>query len=220
MQETIQKQGTSVLNGILEISEKSKSKIVALLSGGIDSAVMVAKLSMKYKVYGLFIDYGQLTVTSDHEAACKIAKYYSIPLMSLQVSEFSLIAQSLLTGGIQSKVVPARNIFLVSLAAAYAITIGAKYVAYGANLDDSQDFPDCRLAFTTELNHALDLGYGISLLMPMQSQSKREIVIEARLLGVPLELTHSCYVSDVPCQQCDACKQRKIALETKQEAMQ
>lgn len=188
-------------------------KIVILFSGGLDSAVVAAMLKeKKHDIHGLFVDYGQLVSVTDYKAAKAIANCLKMPLMTLQVSEFKLIVESALLGNGESTEVPGRNLFLLSLAVAYAQTIGAKYVAYGANINDVQNYPDCSVEFIENLDKTIKTAYNVELLCPTSNMTKKQVVEEAKRLRIPIEQTHSCYFSERPCGKCIACKTRQEAL--------
>ncbi|HEX9793543.1 MAG TPA: 7-cyano-7-deazaguanine synthase, partial [Planctomycetota bacterium] len=124
-------------------------------------------------------------------------------------------------GGIPDTYVPARNLVLLSLAAALAEARGAQAVAIGVNALDYSGYPDCRRAFLQAFQGTLDVGTregvegrGIRVLAPLLDMSKSDILARARALGVPVEATLSCYdpgPAGLACGHCDACRLRARA---------
>jgi 7-cyano-7-deazaguanine synthase len=190
-------------------------KVVVLFSGGLDSVLVAALLKEKgFLVHGLFVDYDQVIAKKEVHVAKELASHLGIPLEFVAIRNFKDITESALLGsaGIESTVVPGRNLILVGLAAAYAKKIGAKYVAYGANQADIELYPDCRKEFINALDRTLQLGYEVSLIMPIWSMTKAQIGKEAKRLMIPVNLTFSCYFKDEPCGKCHSCLSRNEAL--------
>lgn len=173
-----------------------------LLSGGVDSAVMLATMVEKYPVvHALHIHHGQINEASELRAATDIAAYYNVPVAVRRV----LLWDHQCSGRF---LVPGRNAVLLSLAAAYAEACGATRIAIGCNKDDAVDYPDCRKDFLFAMHNALQ--------MPVSSwvsYTKRQVIELARLLHVPLNLTWTCYLglAGGPCGECNACVLRAEA---------
>ena len=120
---------------------------------------------------------------------------------------------------IPSTYVPARNTIFLSLALAYAETIGASLVYLGANIVDYSGYPDCRPEFLQAFEAVARLGTrsgvegkAIEIRAPLLSLSKVEIIRLGVTLGVPFHLTHSCYdprPSGQSCGRCDSCRIRR-----------
>jgi 7-cyano-7-deazaguanine synthase len=114
---------------------------------------------------------------------------------------------------IPSTYVPSRNIIFLSLAASLAESRGAEAVFIAANSVDFSGYPDCTPEFLEAFQRTLDVGTkagrdgrGIRIEAPVLRMTKKEIVSEAVRLGVPLELTWSCYTGgDRACGRCDSC---------------
>lgn len=204
-----------------------------LLSGGLDSATILALLLSKgYEVSALAFDYGQ-NHKLELERAEQLCAYYDVSLEVCSLPPL-LGASSLITGeaipvdrradeiaqGIPSTFVPGRNAVLLSLGASYSAAKGIKYLAIGVNKTDVTGYPDCRpgfiAAFQEVLVEALPSYSQVELLTPLIDKTKAEIVELAVSLGVPLELTSSCYapVYGEACLRCDACKLRADAFKT------
>lgn len=204
---------------------------VVLLSGGLDSATAAAiARDQDFLLYALTVDYGQrhrheLDCARRVAAALSVAEHrvLSIDLASLGGSALTAdIAVPLdrsedqISHGIPSTYVPARNTVMLSLALAYAETIGAADVFVGVNAVDFSGYPDCRPefidAFEKLANLATKAGIEGSLSFrihaPLIRMSKAEIIRTGTALGVDYGLTHSCYNPDSqgrPCGRCDAC---------------
>ena len=104
--------------------------------------------------------------------------------------------------------VPFRNGIILSLAVAWAERIGSKTIFIGANEADSSGYPDCRKSFYNGFNDALKTGTkeGVEIITPLIDLSKEEIVELGNEIGVPFELTWSCYNSGkYPCGECESC---------------
>jgi 7-cyano-7-deazaguanine synthase len=129
--------------------------------------------------------------------------------------------------------VPARNTFMLGLAASFAESVRARQIWVGFNqLDDTfvpagrlrglklsrrvsgEGYPDCSDEFVDAMNALLALGMErpAKVVAPIIDMTKREIVREALWLKVPIALTWSCYAGGSnPCSRCDACRSRVAA---------
>lgn len=197
---------------------------VVLLSGGIDSTLALAKaVETQDEVWTLTVDYGQRH-NREIRAAHEIARYYGVPNSVASITG-AVFAGSALTDDIDvpeehaeapdETFVPGRNTVLVSLAASYAESLGGGCVVIGANADDADGYPDCRRKFLESFRDTISVGTNgrVWLHAPLLSMTKADIVRECRLLGVPIDLTWSCYRGEErPCQRCGACKSRREAM--------
>ncbi len=210
-------------------------KRVVLMSGGLDSAV-TAWLANEPDVdlYALSFQYGQR-----HDKELQCAKALSEKLGVLQHKVITgvpldQIGGSALTddaiqvpdkgeeGGIPVTWVPQRNSLFLTLAYAWAEVIGATEVWLGANVVDYSGYPDCRPEFFNAMDSALNLaskrfvetGQHIRIVTPIIYRSKAEEVEMGLQLGVPFELTWSCYKGEEKaCGACDSCRIRLRAFE-------
>ena len=203
-----------------------KMKAVVLLSGGLDSATVLAiALSEGYDVHALSFDYGQRH-NRELESAVKIAKYYNVPHKILKI-DLRQIGGSALTDDIDVPeredaavsdeipitYVPARNTILLSYALAYAEVIDADAIFYGANAIDYSGYPDCRPEYIKAFEEVARLGTKrgvegkpIRILAPLVNLTKAEIIKKGMELGVPYHLTWSCYRGgEKACGRCDSC---------------
>lgn len=116
--------------------------------------------------------------------------------------------------------VPARNTIFLALALSWAEVLGAASIYIGVNDLDYSGYPDCRPVFIAAFQQLITVatkatvqGATIRIQTPLQRLSKVDIVRRAFMLGVPLDLTWSCYVEgDTPCGVCDSCRLREEAI--------
>ena len=130
----------------------------------------------------------------------------------------SYAAQLEKTGGDTpvSTYVPFRNGLFLSAAASVALSNGCEKIVYGAHADDAAGaaYPDCSLQFVEAMQAAISEGTGgqLRLEAPFVSVNKAEVVRTGLALGVPYELTWSCYEGgDRPCGKCGTCIDRLAA---------
>ncbi len=204
-------------------------KCVTLLSGGIDSTVMMYALVERYEVWPLTVNYGQrhLRETISARMVCEarggslLQRFEYIDLSGLaQTIKCALHGQGTIPDGpytdetINSCVSPNRNMILLAVAAGYAQSIGASTVAYAAHANDSAVYPDCRPEFVKSVGETILLATGgiIGLLAPFITWHKSSIVRLGAGLNVPFKKTYSCYRGDeVHCGECPTCVDRKDA---------
>ena len=201
-------------------------KAVCLLSGGPDSATAAAVAKREgHELYCLSFNYGQIA-TKEIKSAKKIARalgakeHRIIDISSLNELYGSGVA-ALLDERMPmpekfepSLVVPFRNGILLSIATGYAVAVGAEVIFYGAQGDDARFYPDCRKEFVSAVARAISLGTESKLTVrnPLADKTKAEVVKLAAELGVPLELTWSCYLNrELHCGRCESCRNRRRA---------
>jgi len=203
-------------------------KAICIISGGMDSALS-AKIAQNegYEIISLHFNYHQRTQQKELEAFRKISDYlnskkkYEIDLDFFeQIGASALIDNSLdvPTDGIKEGVIPItyvpfRNGIFLSIATAIAEKEGAEAIYIGVVQEDSSGYPDCRDSYIQAMQKAINLGTKdetkLEIKMPLVHMKKEEIVKKALDLGVPLELTWSCYQSeDEACGVCDSCRLR------------
>lgn len=209
--------------------EGNLKSAVVLVSGGMDSAVClaIAKDMGISKINALHLNYGQRTEQKELESFNKLLEYYQIEnKLIVDVGYFSQIGGSSLTDQkievavnqkpgetIPSSYVPFRNANILGIAVAWAEIIGADSIFIGANQLDSSGYPDCRQEFYDAFQKVIELGTkpetNIRIITPLINLSKKEIVLKGHELGVPFELTWSCYKnSEFACGVCDSCQLR------------
>ncbi len=208
---------------------KQKEKCVVVLSGGPDS-VTVAYWAKKqgYDIYGLSYKYGQIA-SKEVEHAKLIAQKLGVPLKVIDLSSLKDIYVGVTSvcdkkiemteSFSQPIIVPFRNAIFLSIAVAYAVSIGATKIFYGAQGSDEPFYPDCRKEFYKSFETTARLGTGeeITVEAPFSDVPKSAIMKRGLELGVPFELTWSCYL-DGPkhCGKCESCMNRKRAFKEAQ----
>ncbi len=214
-------------------------KALVLSSGGVDSTTALALAVEKYgseNVVALSVSYGQKH-DKELRAAEAVAGYYGVEQKFLDLSRIfeysdcSLLARS--TEEIPeesyaeqlehrageapvSTYVPFRNGLFLASAASMALSLGCEVIYYGAHADDSAGcaYPDCSPQFNDAMNEAIYQGSGRQLRIeaPFVNMNKAEVVKTGLGLGVPYELTWSCYEGgEEPCGKCGTCIDRAAA---------
>lgn len=201
--------------------------VIVLLSGGIDSAVVLAwaaggdqhraSAPTEARLAGaLFVDYRQPVARQEWTAACRIAHHIGTECAKFTIDGEIALGDTMRlgVGNLGARVVPGRNAMLLSLGVSWALTIGAKEVWYGANADDAHDYADCRPAFVRAFDAMSSVVYGISVKAPLITLNKSHVVRSALQHELPLDLLWSCYESetDTPCGQCNSCRIRNAAM--------
>lgn len=216
-------------------------KILVLSSGGVDSTTCLAMAVKEVgaeNVLALSVYYGQKH-DKEIQAAKKVAEYYGVQRMELDLSVIfagsncSLLKQSTEDIPLESYAqqieethgekpvstyVPFRNGLFLSSAASIALSHGCSKIMYGAHADDAAGaaYPDCSVDFVNAMNQAIYLGSGNQLTIeaPFVSLTKADVVKKGLELGVPYELTWSCYEGgEKPCGKCGTCIDRQRAFE-------
>jgi len=209
--------------------ESVQVKAVLILSGGLDSTTLLYDLlGQGYDVSALTFDYHQ-----KHHREIRCAKAtcekLRIPQKIVDISVLGDLAPSSLTRGawevpeghyaeesMKQTVVPNRNMVFLSLAASYAIGIGAQELFYAAHSGDHAIYPDCRPVFVSAMETALHLcdWKDLTLRVPYVHFTKGDIVKKGLALGVDYANTWSCYKGEErPCGKCGACTERREAFE-------
>jgi len=206
-------------------------KIVVILSGGIDSTVLLHSYLHKQQdeVRALSINYGQRHVLELAYAEIQASRA-KVPWACVDLSNL----RDVLPGSSQTDssvevphghyaeesmkqtVVPNRNMILLSVAIGHAIAHQCDAVAYAAHAGDHAIYPDCRREFVQAMQGAAQLcdWRRIDLLSPFVDFSKADIVEQGELLGVDFSKTYSCYEgNEIHCGKCGTCTERKEAFE-------
>ncbi len=183
------------------MSDDQSRMTLVLLSGGLDSAVVLAAaIADKHIVEGVGFDYGQPHAI-ELDYAAKIAAHYSVPFRRVTLHHMPRVNDVVFAG---------RNMVLASQAVAIAAAEGFGAIALGCNFSDWERFPDCRPAFWRSIREAARDAYGVSVLLPLLGMTKTQVVRKARKLAVPVAETWSCYApkDGAPCGECLACETR------------
>jgi len=212
---------------------KSKSKAVVLVSGGLDSATTLAMArDQGFDCLAVAVDYGQRH-HSELDAARRVTDCQGVPLKVLQVN-LREIGGSALTAdidvptrgssGIPVTYVPARNTIMLSLALGQAEVLGANAIFIGVNAVDYSGYPDCRPEFITAYQAMARLatkagvdGAEMTIHTPLISLTKADIIRQGTALGVDYSQTVSCYQADSEgraCRVCDSCRIRLEGFES------
>lgn len=212
-------------------SEVTKEKkAVVLLSGGLDSATVLAYARKQgFDCYCLSLDYHQRHI-AELQAAKKIANVMGATVHKTAQLDLSLFGGSALTDdaiavpesetvGIPVTYVPARNTIMLSLALAWAEVLGAQDIFIGVNALDYSGYPDCRGEYVKAFQHMANLatksaveGKAITIHAPLIDMTKAQIVTLGTSLDVDYAMTVSCYQADnqgEACGVCDSCRLRR-----------
>ncbi len=212
----------------------TEKKAVILLSGGLDSATVVAMAKAQgYACYSMSFDYGQRHRAELH-AAERVARQlgvveHKVIGMNLNgiggsaLTDSSMDVPEELADGIPVTYVPARNTLFLSLALGWAEVLGARDIFIGVNAVDYSGYPDCRPEFVEAFERLANLatkagveGQGFTIRAPLQNLSKAQIIQEGVRLGVDYAMTVSCYQADDlgrACGKCDSCRLRAAGFE-------
>jgi 7-cyano-7-deazaguanine synthase len=211
----------------------AQRKAVVLLSGGMDSAVVLAMAREQgFAVHALSILYGQRHA-SELAAARRVVAAQGAASHKVLTLDLRAIGGSALTAdiavpeaagtGIPVTYVPARNTVFLALALGHAEVIGAADLFVGVNAVDYSGYPDCRPEFIAAFERLANLatragveGAGLRVQAPLMAMSKADIVREGLRLGVDFGDTVSCYQADDDgraCGRCDACRLRRLGFD-------
>ena len=203
-------------------------KVIALLSGGIDSAVAAAAAKAEgMEVHALAVDYGQrhrreLVSAQVVAKESGLASFREVKI-ALPWGGASLIDKSLKVAkdrtraerseGLAPDYVPGRNTIFLALALSWADAVGAQRLVVGWNAEDQAGFPDCTMAFAKAFDGVAVEGTptGPTIYAPLVEKDKAEIITFGTELRAPLDMTWSCYDPFIErqCGRCDACKGRR-----------
>ena len=203
-----------------------ENRCVMILSGGLDSSTVAYWAKTKgYDIHALTYKYGQIA-EKEVEHAIMIAERLGMPIKVIDLGSLREIftgVTSLCNENIemtstfsQPIIVPFRNAIFLSIAVAYAISIGAKKIFYGAQGSDEPFYLDCRKEFYESFEKTARLGTGTDVVIeaPFNDLTKSEVVKMGTELGVPFHLTWSCYLAkEKHCGKCESCVNRKNAFE-------
>ncbi len=207
----------------------SEKKAVILLSGGLDSATVVAMAKAEgYQCYSMSFDYGQRHRV-ELQAAERVAQQLGVIEHKVVGLNLNGIGGSALTDlnidvpeapseGIPVTYVPARNTVFLALALGWAEVLDAQDIFIGVNAVDYSGYPDCRPEFIEAFERMANLatkagveGEGFRIRAPLQYLSKAQIIQAGLANGVDYALTVSCYQADEEgraCGKCDSCRLR------------
>jgi 7-cyano-7-deazaguanine synthase len=209
----------------------SKKKIVVTVSGGMDSALllyMAVKKVGKDNVYPIFFNYNQRHLRELGCARGLVMNTLARDLKEVDVSFIrDLAPTSSLTnddietpkvedvmGEAQPKsYVPFRNLMFLSICSSYAESVGASEVWYGATqIDSLAGYWDAEENFVKKVNQVIKLNREkkIKVIAPLLSMNKPDIVLKGIELGVPFDMTYTCYSGDMPADATSASSSLRI----------
>ena len=190
------------------------SDLVVLLSGGLDSTVAAEIARQSGHLHSVVsFCYGQANTVQEMSAADRWATRHKVTRKVFTVDVPGVSALDIGAGTHGPRVVPGRNLLLLSHAVAYALSVGACRVWIGCNADDAEDYPDCRRDFIEGVGYMTWNAYGLRVWAPLVDLTKRQVVAKARELGIDIADTWSCYQPSIarplePCGTCNACRLR------------
>ena len=213
---------------------------LVLLSGGVDSATCLGMAVKEYgadNVIALSVYYGQKH-KKEMEASKKVAAYYGVRRITLDLGEIFKGSNCTLLEGASEEIphedyaeqlektggkpvntyVPYRNGLFLSSAASIALSHGCTEIYYGAHADDAAGnaYPDTSIAFNKAISEAIYIGSGneLTIVAPFIDKTKAQVVAMGTEIGVPFELTWSCYEGqEKACGVCGTCRDRIAAFE-------
>ena len=209
------------------MTDEAKPLAVVCVSGGMDSAVTAALAALDHRLAFLHANYGQRTEAKELECFQRLAEHFAAEArLVVDLSTLKTIGGSSLTdpglpvregepvpGIVPTSYVPFRNAHLLSAAVSWAEVLGARAVFVGAVSEDSSGYPDCRPEFYRAFQEVVRQGTRpeteIHIATPVIGMRKAEIVRRGVDLGVPFELTWSCYqAGERACGLCESCRLR------------
>ena len=217
-------------------ADNKSAKAIVLLSGGLDSATVLAIASQKFDCHALSFDYAQRSL-SEINAAKKLAEHYAASHQIIHIDD-GVMAGSALTdetievpdvsSGRQTEdipvtYVPARNTLFLAHALAVAEVLSSQDIFIGVNAVDYSGYPDCRPEFINAFQIMANLatkagveGHRLTIHTPLIDKSKAEIISIGNELGLDYALTVSCYQANAQgeaCGTCDSCQLRRKGFE-------
>ncbi len=209
-------------------------KAVILLSGGLDSATVLAMAKDQgYECYALSFNYGQrhaaeLNAAAKVVSAFNVIEHKTIDLDLTQIGGSALTDNNIdvpesATDGIPVTYVPARNTIFLSYALAWAEVLEINNIFIGVNAIDYSGYPDCRPEYIQAFERMANLatkfsveGTKLTIHTPLIDLNKADIIQQGSKLNVDYALTISCYQVDkhgMACGVCDSCRFRKEGFE-------
>jgi len=203
---------------------QTSEKAVVVYSGGMDSfTVLHTAIKSGLEVYAISFNYGQKH-SKELQIAADVCKALNIEHKVVDITAInSLMANSSLTGdadipeghyegdNMKSTVVPNRNMILLSMAIAYAVSLEAGKVYYGAHSGDHHIYPDCRPEFVEAMNAVAHIAnyQSVDIVTPFLHVSKGDILKAGLEMGLDYANTWTCYNGrEQSCGKCGACHER------------
>jgi len=207
-------------------------KVVVIYSGGMDSFTLINEMVAKgHRVYALSFNYGQKHAKELHYAQ-KVCDELGLPHKVVDITAIhQLLLGSSLTDDIEipdghyeeesmkSTVVPNRNMVMLSLAIAYAVSVQAEAVIYGAHGGDHAIYPDCRPEFVDKMAEVSRVANYevVDVRAPYIQLNKIEILSRGLEMGLDYAKSWTCYKGrEKACGRCGACQERLEAFKENQ----
>jgi len=204
-------------------------KVVVIYSGGMDSFTLLNQaIGQGKRVYALSFNYGQKHSKELHYAQ-KVCDDLGLPHKIVDITAIhQLLLGSSLTDDIEipeghyeeesmkSTIVPNRNMIMLSLAIAYAVSIKAETVYYGAHHGDHAIYPDCRPEFVEKMAAVSKIANydSIDIQAPFLHLSKIDILTKGLAMKLDYSKTWTCYNGrEKACGRCGACRERLEAFQ-------
>jgi 7-cyano-7-deazaguanine synthase len=198
---------------------------IVLLSGGIDSATALYWAKQQTRtIYSMNIQYAQAsyqeaTASKSLAEAAKVTEHITVSLPFFKDIQTRYHPTRPQLGTVSTAYVPARNLIFYGIACAYAETLGIDTIIFGSNSDDTRELPDATPDFIRRMNELIMIGtrmgadgHAATIINPLITYSKLDVLKLALTLKVPLELTWSCYEDvEISCGRCRGCRNRLAA---------
>ena len=201
------------------------SKVLVVLSGGMDSAVLLYHTNQTHNVVGAVnFNYGSKHNEQERKRAKKLCENLGVKLYEVNLDFIAENFKSdlLKSGGeipeghyadenMKKTVVPFRNGIMLSIAAGLAESLEADAIGLGNHFGDHAVYPDCRADFIKPMAEAIQNGTWkqIKLYAPFTGLTKTDLARMGSEIGVPFEDTYSCYKGqDNHCGKCGTCVER------------
>ncbi|NJN51946.1 MAG: 7-cyano-7-deazaguanine synthase QueC [Gammaproteobacteria bacterium] len=206
-----------------------KKRAIVLLSGGLDSATVLAGATRAgFACYAMSFAYGQRHAVELQAARGLAAQFQVVEhrIVTIDLAAFggsalidpSLAVPQVPSDGIPITYVPARNTIFLAYALGWAEVLGARDLFIGVNAVDYSGYPDCRPEFIAAFSEVANLGTKAGVMgeafaihTPLIDLTKAQIIERGMAAGVNFERTISCYQPDqrgAACGKCDSCRLR------------
>lgn len=197
------------------MADRPHPDVVVLLSGGVDSIVLAqhALNAGRLRAVAHFI-YPQPAQSKERGAVMEASRHWHTQGHYIERRDFALSLHSwgemaIGIGQDGPRVVPGRNLVMLSHAVNYAAGIGAAEVWIGCSAEDQSEYPDCRPDFIATV-HNLSRAWGIAVRAPFIDKDRAWILAEGKRNGAPLHVAWSCYqptATGRACGSCNSCMQ-------------
>lgn len=198
--------------------KKENLKALLAFSGGLDSTVLLAKIINSYEVSPILFSYGTKQDAMQFNAVRNICSYYCLEFEKISLPLEIVHSTSMADGSsegvdtVKSSTIPCRNLVFASVLASIAVGRGIQNIFMGLQDGMNSSYKDCHPDFIRRLQETIDFIIDpnvVSLNNPMLFLPKNSIVKQGKELGVPFELTRTCYTGqNIACGKCPACIKR------------